>query len=235
MSKIIKQSDLKKKKAIELLAHEPDMNLEQLAKEVGVCRATIHNWRSDPGFIDAFYDRYMVLFGSELPSVLKSLIREAKEGNVQAARLVLEHSGKLVKRVSVKIDSPFEKFLNAVEGEVLDVNEIDDLDQQIEKVGESPIDIINSIEVDENLPERNKENDKPKARLYKEKKKIKKIKNKSKYTEKKTKEKYQSMYQLRKRAIKVGLDLLPPKKPTKTERANWIAKLEELEAKNSEK
>ena len=43
------------------------------------------------------------------------------------------------------------------------------------------------------------------------------------------------MYLLRKRAMKVGLELLPPKKPTKTERAAWVSKLEELEGKKSEK
>ena len=47
--------------------------------------------------------------------VLNSMIREAIEGNVQAGRLVLEHSGKLVKNINVTVDSPFEKFLKAEE------------------------------------------------------------------------------------------------------------------------
>ena len=40
----------------------------------------------------------MVTFGSRLPTVLNSMVREAEAGNVQAGRLVLEHSGKLIKR-----------------------------------------------------------------------------------------------------------------------------------------
>ena len=42
------------------------------------------------------------------------MVREAQEGNVQAARLVIEQSGKLVKNVNITIDSPFEKFLKEV-------------------------------------------------------------------------------------------------------------------------
>ena len=43
------------------------------------------------------------------------------------------------------------------------------------------------------------------------------------------------MYRLRLRAKEVGLELLPPGKPSKTKRAEWIAKLEELEANKTEK
>ncbi len=70
----------------------------------------------------------MTKFGSQLPLVLESMIREAVSGNVQAGRLVLEHSGKLVKNVHVQVDSPFEKFLKSEvefdEVEVIDAEEI---------------------------------------------------------------------------------------------------------------
>ena len=39
-----------------------------------------------------------------------------------------------------------------------------------------------------------------------------------------------SRYMMRKRAKAVGLDPLPAKKPTKTQRAAWIAELERLES-----
>ena len=42
-----------------------------------------------------------------------------------------------------------------------------------------------------------------------------------------------SRYMIRKRAKAVGLDPLPARKPTKTARANWLAKLVELEAKQA--
>jgi len=235
MSKIIKKNLIKKQEAIELMVIEPDLTYKEIAKRVGISRASLQTWRHDPGFIDAYYDRYMIKFGSKLPEVLDAMIREAKEGNVQAGRLVLEHSGKLIKRVAVRIDSPFEKFLNAIDGEVLDVESVDNLDKEIKEVGSSPMEIINSIPVKDNLPERNDFNNTPHVRIAEEKKAIKKVVNRSKYNTKKKKKKYNSMYLLRKRAIKVGLELLPPRKPTKTERAEWMSKLEELEGKKSEK
>ena len=121
MPKIVKKNLVKKQETIELMVTEPNLTYKEIAKRIGISKATLQTWRQDPGFIDAYYDRYMIKFGSKLPEVLDAMIREAKEGNVQAGRLVLEHSGKLVKRVAVKIDSPFEKFLNAIDGEVVDV------------------------------------------------------------------------------------------------------------------
>ena len=53
----------------------------------------------------------MKSFGAKLPSVLQSMYKEAINGNVQAGRLILEHSGKLIKNVEVKVESPFERFL----------------------------------------------------------------------------------------------------------------------------
>ena len=101
----------------------------------------------------------------KLPMVLNSMIREAVEGNVQAGRLVLEHSGKLVKNINVTVDSPFEKFLKA---EQIDDAEIIDADSE---------EVSNIIET---LPERNPENDKPKKREIKEKKAVRANKTRQK-------------------------------------------------------
>ena len=101
--------------AIEIFATHPDKSIQQVAVEVGVSVKAMYNWRTDPRFMDAIYERHMVEFGGSLPSVLSSMVREAKAGNVQAGRLVLEHSGKLVKNINVTIDSPFEKWLKKVE------------------------------------------------------------------------------------------------------------------------
>ena len=176
---------------------EPNLTYKEIAKRIGISKATLQTWRQDPGFIDAYYDRYMIKFGSKLPEVLDAMIREAKEGNVQAGRLVLEHSGKLVKRVAVRIDSPFEKFLNAIDGEVVDVESVDNLEEEIKEVGSSPMEIINSIPVNDNLPERNDFNDTHNVRIAEEKKRVKRIKNRSKYNTKKKKKKFNSMYLLR--------------------------------------
>ena len=130
--------------AIELLAFHPDLSLQQVADKVGVSKDCISKWKQLPEFVDAVYDRYMMQFGLEIPHVLDSMIREAKAGNVQAGRLVLEHSGKLVKNINVTIDSPFEKFLkNVPDAEVVEDSEV--------------IDAAVVIDSFDDLPERNVE------------------------------------------------------------------------------
>ena len=75
---------------------------------------TIGLWKQFMIVIWSFLELNYLLFSN-------SMVREAKAGNVQAARLVLEHSGKLVKNVNVTIDSPFEKWLKKVDdAEVVD-------------------------------------------------------------------------------------------------------------------
>tara|TARA_R100000664_G_C2715515_1_gene110781 strand:- start:424 stop:936 length:513 start_codon:yes stop_codon:yes gene_type:complete len=80
----------------------------------------------DPEFVEVFYQKYMVTFGAKLPNILNSMIREAEAGNVQAGRLVLEHSGKLIKRVEVaNHKSPFEKFLHSDSSKLKEVDVVD--------------------------------------------------------------------------------------------------------------
>jgi hypothetical protein len=97
MSKIIKRPE--KVLAIELFATQPQLSIAEVAEKVGCTHVAVTKWREDINFIEAIYDRYMVQFGGELPAVLSAMVREAKSGNVQAGRLVLEHSGKLVKKL----------------------------------------------------------------------------------------------------------------------------------------
>ena len=114
MNMIKKDKGLKDKTrliALELLAIDPGMSQKNLAAKLGVQRQTIAAWCSDPLFIDAWYKRFMEVAGSELPNVVSAMIREAKEGNVQAGRLILEHFGKLDTRVKIQVESPFEKFM----------------------------------------------------------------------------------------------------------------------------
>ena len=106
----LSKRNLTKIHAIELFALNPSITIKEVASEVGVSDVCVAKWRQDPIFIDKIYERYMTEFGSQLPSVINAMVREAKHGNVQAARLVLEHSGKLVKNVNITVDSPFEKF-----------------------------------------------------------------------------------------------------------------------------
>jgi len=104
--------------AIETMVENPLYTQKEIAHQVGVHPTTLGKWLKDPMFVEAFYDKYMIAYGSKLPSVLEAMIREAQAGNVQAGRLVLEHSGKLVKNVTVKHESPFEKFLSTEQVEI---------------------------------------------------------------------------------------------------------------------
>ena len=205
--------------AIDLLIHNPEITKRELAKELKVTPQTIHGWFADDRFVDMYYKQYMVSFNAKLPMVLNSMIREAVEGNVQAGRLVLEHSGKLVRNINVTVDSPFEKFLKS---EQIDDAEIIDADSE---------EVSNIIET---LPERNPENDKPKKREIKEKKAVDKIKQGKKPYRQKRREDRAERYSLLQRAKKVGLDPLPSRRPTESERRKWLEQLIKLE-KQSEK
>ena len=133
-----------KVRAVELLVSQPSARIKDVADESGVSSVTIHKWLKDPEFVEVFYQRYMISFGSKLPAVLSSMIREAEAGNVQAGRLVLEHSGKLIKRVEVaNHQSPFEKFLNAEITEAAVIEE----DEIIEPITNKPPSAIEAVKV----------------------------------------------------------------------------------------
>ena len=204
--------------AIDLMIHNPDLNKKQLAEQINVSHRTIQSWFADDRFVDMYYKKYMVSFNAKLPMVLNSMIREAVEGNVQAGRLVLEHSGKLVKNINVTVDSPFEKFLKA---EQIDAEDI--IDAESEEVAE----------IIETLPKRNPENDKPKKRQIKEKKAVERIKEGKPPSRQKKREDRANRYALLQRAKKVGLEPLPSRRPTASEKRKWLEKLAELEAKQS--
>jgi hypothetical protein len=202
--------------AIDIIALNPSFTNKQVADKVGVSEFAVRGWKQDPNFIDACYDRYMVEFGSQLPSVLNAMLREAQAGNVQAGRLVLEHSGKLVKNINITVDSPFEKFLKSVpDAEVVDDTEI--------------VEAAESVEVDfSELPPRNEENQDVRAKkekyktreaILKEEKRVKRNKQQKEW------------YKWRKRAKAVGVEALKERRPTPAQRKEWESKIIEAENK----
>ena len=215
MTDIIK----KKKKpskilAIDLFAFNPQITVQQVADKLGVTKKSVLQWREDPNFIDAIYDRYMVEFGSQLPSVLNAMVREAQAGNVQAGRLVLEHRGKLVKNINVTIDSPFEKFLKGMEN--AEVVEDEDI-----------IDVAESVDDDfSDLPERVVENqiERTKKENIRNRKAIKDEERKAAYNQK------QKLWrEWRLRAEKVGIKPLKGRRPTPAQRKEWEQSIVEAE------
>ncbi len=212
MSKLQKYDQIKKV-AVEHFATNPNITVKDLASELGITERTIVKWRTDPNFMDAIYDRYMVLFGGELPAVLSAMIREAKSGNVQAGRLVLEHSGKLVKNINVTVDSPFEKYLKAVDVDIEDAEVIE---------------VMEEIPIIETLPDRDIEP--PIKRNKREKKQIDDAIKKEQYSQKR-----KEWYKWNKRAKAAGVDPLSARRPTKGQRKAWEDEIIKRESENEAK
>ena len=218
----IKKYEPNKLIAIELISKNPSMHQKTLAKKIGVDERTIRNWLSDPDFIDEIYKRYMEVSGIELPAVIKAMIEEAKLGNVQAGRLILEHFGKLENRIKIQVESPFEKFMR------MDGEDAEFVDMSGEEIDE--IDLVSKIMdiEDVELPERDIANSSPRLREKNEKKTLKESTIKQ-IKKEKVKKQLNNAYRLRKRANAVGLELLGSGRQSKGAREKWMEELERLE------
>ena len=214
MPDLLKKADVMQ--AVELYAAKPDITAKEVAQKVGVSTTMVYNWRKNPNFVDAVYDRYMIEFGSELPAVLQAMIREAKAGNVQAGRLILEHSGKLVKNINITVDSPYEKFLKA------EMTEIEFEDAEVEEI----VDSIPDIEVA--LPDRDPQDQSKRVQVEKKKikKRIKKASEVKEYNKKR-----REWHSWNKRAKAVGVEPLPARRPTPAQRKDWQNEIEAKENK----
>ena len=218
----IKKYEPNKLLAIELLASNPSMTQELIASKIGISKSTIKVWLTDPDFIDEIYKRYMEVSGIELPAVIKAMIEEAKMGNVQAGRLILEHFGKLETKIKVQVESPFEKFMR-MDGDEAEFVDISDQEK-------SKMDLVNKIMdmEDIELPERDIANSSPRLREKNEKKTLKESTIKH-IKKEKIKKQLNNAYRLRKRAKEVGLELLGSGRQSKGARKKWLEKLERLE------
>ena len=220
MGNIVKNPDkIAINAAIDMLASNPGIRYKDVADKLGFSATTITNWMCSPAVVDRVYKRYMELAGNELPAVIQAVIEEAKLGNVHAARLVLEHFGKLENKIKVQVESNFEKFMKGGDAEEVEFLEIT---KNQEEVLETLSD--NSIK----LPERHPSNDEPKARDDFEKNRLKyKIKEKKK--DKSEAKKQAERYKIRIRAEAVDLELLSPGRHSRSERNNWMKELEKRE------
>ena len=218
----IKKYEPNKLIAIELISTNPSIHQKTLAEKIGVDERTVRNWLTDPDFIDEIYKRYMEVSGIELPAVIKSMIEEAKLGNVQAGRLILEHFGKLEHRIKVQVESPFEKFIR-MDGEDAEFVDINEKEQE-------EMDLVSKIMdmEDIELPERDIANSSPCLREKNEKKTLKQSTIKQ-IKKEKVKKQLNNAYRLRKRAEAVDLKLLGAGRQSKGAREKWLEKLERLE------
>ena len=203
--------------AIELMASRPALRTMDAAKALECTEETVRAYRRDPAFNDAVYSRFMEISGGKLIDVVDAMIREATKGNVQAATLVLKHYGKLEDKITLRIESPFEKFLKV--GNLEDAVVVEESDAK---------DIGNMVPINPNLPERDPANDKPRAKTRKENKTLKAIQNGT-YKDEGRLEKRRKAYDLRMRAEKVGLEMLPAGRQRKNVRQEWMTELEKRE------
>ena len=204
--------------AIDMIVANPGIKMAEVARTIDVNVQTLNKWFKNPNFSNACYDRFMQLRSPKLMSVLDSMFREAEEGSVAAAKLIFEHYGKLEKKISIKIESPFERFLQSKNlGDIQDAEfTIDDAKQMAQ-----------NHEITSDLPPRNpeanshhrkiQEGKRVKSKIRTTKQKIKKNKNQN------------ARYHLRKRAKAVELQMLPPGKPKEETRRAWMRELKKRE------
>ena len=211
----------KKQQAIELSAFSHGLTQKEIAKKLDIPYETLSTWRRNPNFHIAIYERYMSEFESELPGILKAMISEANAGNVQAARLILEHSGKLIKNLHITTDSPsqgFERWLKARDAEEAEIVE----DVEV-------IELIDTIpDIQEELPPRVVES--AQERILAEKKAIKSSIKREEYNRKQ-----KDWYKWKKRAKAVGIEPLSAKRPTKGQRTAWEDEIIKKEKANERK
>ena len=223
MRKLIQNTEsIRIQQAIDIIAANPSMQLKEVAKEVGVSKNSISHWLKHPKVIERIYDRYMIIAGTQLPEVVQAIINEAKLGNVHAARLVLEHFGKLENKLKIQVESNFEKFMkddDAEEGDFFEVTE--DQGEVLDKLSDNQV----------YLPPRDPSNDNPHAKSELDSQLLKhQMARADKNRLERTNQ--ADRYQIRKRARKVGLELMPSGRHTRSERDEWMQKLEKLEEEN---
>ena len=201
-------------RAVEIYATEPEVTHQQVADKLGINFKTLMKIRRDPNFWAKVYDHYMVTFEGDVVNVLKATVREATAGNVQAQRLVLEHSGKLQKNINITIDSPFEKWMAKLEGgvEITDAEVVEDMPEFSE------------------LPPRTADNSPFKAK--EELNKLQNSVNKAKVSKNRN-ELRREQYKWVKRAEAVGVKLLSAKRPTPGQKKAWQESIIKLEKKAS--
>jgi hypothetical protein len=199
--------------AIDIKALKPSISYSDIARELDLHHATVQKWFKQPKVIDAAYDRFMEVAGNRLVTVLDAMIREAEQGSVPAATLVLKHWGKLQDTIHVRIESPFEKFLK-----------LEDVDYEVVESNGDITDVVADLPITETLPDRNPKNDKPHARVYRQSQRLR-----HSVKDARRKARRHIAYSWRKRAEAVGLTPLPPGRPPDHVKRKWRKELEKME------
>ena len=180
-------------RAVDLYALTPNIKHGEVAEKLSISDKTLMKLRKNADFWDKVYKAYLIEYESDMPDVLRALIRESKAGNVQAIRLVLEHTNRLQKHINIRISSPFEQWLAQSGNNQIEEAEI--------VVGELPP-----------LPPRTADNTPKKAHND-----FIELEDKKKVWNKRRRE----LHRWNKRAKAVNIDPLPARRPTPGQREDW--------------
>lgn len=110
--------------AIEILSRPKrgGMTYEQIAKEVGVAKSTLFEWRKQDYFNEALKKEIVRKTQDRLPEVFDSIIDNIIEtGNAAAFRTLLQAHGMLTDKVEVNHNNP-------------DATKVDDIKAEIERL-----------------------------------------------------------------------------------------------------
>ena len=193
--------------SIELFAFNPRITIKEVAIKLDVSEKMVKCWSEEEEYHRNIYKCYMKRYDSKIPAVLDALFETAiNDGNVNAAKLILEQGGKLVKNIVNVTVSPYEMFIDKIsEVEVIDEETVIDVASEVIDV--YPEEIVKK-------QKEKKVSDKKRSRD--ENKKIKEIEKAAEYNAKQ-----REWYKWRKRAKEVGVAPLKSKRPTGAQRRMW--------------
>ena len=198
-------------KVIEEFVWSNNIPLTKLSELSGVPYVTIKGWFKNVDFLKALEKRYYESQTVEYIECVKAMVEEAKSGNTNAFR---------------EVRDIFEKNKSKVEGMVAPYTQyiqINNMGSE-EEVQDPMVEVQSKVHTEvHEIPKVHMTQKEEKERVNVIKKTYKKRKV--------NKEKRNALLKLKRRAKKVGLESLGTGRPSKTERAIWLKRLEELEEK----
>ena len=190
--------------AIEAYCANPSISMPKLSKIVSIPQDTLYRWFKKEEFLKALWKRHLALRTLNLIDVYDKQVEEANNGSTKAAEFVYKQHGELEKKME-GIQSPFMQFnqINNITTKEEVQNPMVEVQNKVhDKVHEIP---VQPIPVEEKEP--------------------------TVYIQKVNKNKRNALMKLKRRAKKVGLTPLGSGRPTKTQKALWLERLEEMEKK----
>ena len=203
-------------KTIEVFSTDTNMPLTRLAEQACIPYDTIISWFKKKEFLDALWSRFLEIRSTlDLIDIYDAQVEEAKNGNKASADFVFGQHDKLEKKMEGMI-SPYAQFVQ--------INNISSNKEMQDPMMEVQNKVHDKVHTEvHGIPEQvaSINEEEPKNKVYTRPYKKQKV----------NKEKRNALLKLKRRAKKVGLTSLGTGRPTRTEKAIWLKRLEELEKK----